>query len=679
MNNKLPSSVNNAIQRFSKLVFAYSNRLHFIEANCTLKLKSTNSQTLDGEISPDDHFERILRSIVGTQRQLCNTSAEVERNDEQDCIQIRERPPFPVLGFLFMEFFTYFGPTVVCLFAATEVIHKGVRHINIQGPSPVGFRSLIGNYFFSTDYTMWHVARKFIVRVFILPIPFLVPAIFTDTLYRTSVKEGTYLFRPFLMLCYGCYTIQAFYFEFIKRKVNLKICPEGGGLPCTVAQNYRLKSFGRYDVPKKTIRNCTHRELPQQMLMHVHLIVLLIAFWGHAVWRLCTFLNKTLQTCLITGLSFEISVSSFREKLTFSVGLLFVSAACLWGLYLMSYLGYTMLFLFLIMVVSYSCFVFTLTTIIQCTSYDLWQSLQFLYRYLPPAVSLVVFVIVVLLDICVCCLAAVGVTNILMYAAVGIMIFLQLAVTFVLSLENLPCVACCVLISYYLWSSYRSFTKSYEDLSLKLFELHDQSKYGQLHTTRNPNLIMLGITPDHGIFNEVVTQKSKFFQHLPDCLRDIWRPCNTPDNVKRIPKELFEMACEKLMPFRKGICITLLKAALSVIFVFFVFSFTMHMKASPVLTTLVTLVAGSFPKIVIIYINRWRKRSFKAGIEEKAQEIVQEYINIRCPFNQGVTSHDFSASQVKPEHFLRAYTAILISLIPSLSLLILFMSRDLFF
>ncbi|KAL9964372.1 hypothetical protein ACROYT_G028003 [Oculina patagonica] len=265
-----------------------------------------------------------------------------------------------------------------------------------------------------------------------------------------------------------------------------------------------------------------------------------------------------------------------------------------------------------------------------------------------------------------------GVTNILMYAAVGIMILdHQLAVTFVLSQENLPCVACCVLLSYYLWSSYRSFTEKYEDLALKLFELHEQIKYGQQKTPPD-----LTVTPG----NEVFTQENqdtwnsfvdKLFQQLPDCLRNIAEPCNTPDSVKRIPKELFEKACGELMPIRKGICITLLKAALSVIFVYFAFSLTMHMKSSPVLTTLMTLVAGSFPKIVIIYINRWRQKHFKACIEKKAQEIVQEYINKRCSCNQGRTYRDFD-SQVWSNNFVWVYTAILISLIPYLSLLLLY-------
>ena len=185
------------------------------------------------------------------------------------------------------------------------------------------------------------------------------------------------------------------------------------------------------------------------------------------------------------------------------------------------------------------------------------------------------------------------------------MLFLQLTLTFVLSEENLPFVACCVLVSYYLCSSYRSFTQNYQDLALKLFEQHDRLRPG-LYTRRR-------LWPDDG---------------------------RTVDNVKRIPKELFNMACEELMPIRESVCFMVLKATLSVIFVFFVFSLRILLKASPVTTALVTFVVGASFKIVIIYVDRrWQKR---IDINEKAGKIVQEYINIRCPCNQ--REHLFSSA-----------------------------------
>ena len=86
------------------------------------------------------------------------------------------------------------------IFIPPEDTHEGIRKITVEGPSPVGFRSLIGNDFFSTDNTIWHKGRKFIMRVLILPLPFLVPALFVEYLlyqtvlsWETSVNKITFI------------------------------------------------------------------------------------------------------------------------------------------------------------------------------------------------------------------------------------------------------------------------------------------------------------------------------------------------------------------------------------------------------------------------------------------------------------------------------------------------------
>ena len=63
------------------------------------------------------------------------------------------------------------------------------------------------------------------MRVILLPIPFLVPALYVEYLLyqnalpqQTSVKETTYLFRPFRMVCYGCYVSQALFFPFYHKR-----------------------------------------------------------------------------------------------------------------------------------------------------------------------------------------------------------------------------------------------------------------------------------------------------------------------------------------------------------------------------------------------------------------------------------------------------------------------------
>lgn len=260
-----------------------------------------------------------------------------------------------------------------------------------------------------------------------------------------------------------------------------------------------------------------------------------------------------------------------------------------------------------------------------------------------------------------CCLAAIGVTTALLYSAVGIMILLQLAVSFVLSEENLPFVACCVLVYLYFRNSYRSFTRKYENLAAKLFEQYKQLTRRQQRINRNKNLNMQG-TAAQRAQDHLGFLLAKLFEQLPESLRNLGLNihmqsfdsapdfCRTTVNVKRLPKDLFYIACEELMPLRKSICIMMLKATLSGIFIFFVYCFTMLVKASPVTTTLVTLMAGLIPKFLIICNGRREKRNFETLFtEERAQDIVQKYINTGFPCNQKGNYHDYVIH--KPENY----------------------------
>lgn len=164
------------------------------------KTYSTGKETLCGELSsPSEHLENILRSFVRSLgERVCDAQSD---NDVQPCIQISEfnhRAQWKdfVLQYVIIAFviaFTYIGPAVVCLFSATQDRRDGICQIKVEGPSPVGFRSLIGNYFFSSEYTLWHRARKFIMDVVLLSIPFLVPAIFVEyLLYQNILPRPKY-------------------------------------------------------------------------------------------------------------------------------------------------------------------------------------------------------------------------------------------------------------------------------------------------------------------------------------------------------------------------------------------------------------------------------------------------------------------------------------------------------
>ena len=511
------------------------------------KTNSTGKGTLYGELSsPSEHLKNILRTTVRSIGEVCDAQSDY---DGQPCIQISEfnhsaRWKDFVLHCLIIAFviaFIYIGPAVVCLYSATQDSRDGICQINIQGPSPVGFRSLIGNYFFSTEYTIWHRARTFFMHVVLLPIPFLAPAIFVEyLLYQNLLPTQNMLgisqiVRPFRILCYGCLCLNAFYLHILCGK------PADYETPC---------------------------ELPQRMIRHLCIV-------GSDFRGFCSILT-VLTDFWECFSSFAIFVRFFYTLFP----LVLISVVIIaWG-FSAFFLTIFMSFPIVTILATRNCNSdFLHKRISVCFLFSL---LDFLLPWLPTLWAMIM----------------------LKSAAVGTLIFFQLAAAFVFSKHNLPFVVCCVAFSYFLWISYRSFTRKYQDLAVNLFEYYDLlTNSASKRAFNKPNVYVwpaiVSRTPDHDHANDNV-------------------------HVKRIPKELFNMACDELMPIRKGIYKLVVKTSLSTIFIFVIFSFTMSMNA---------FLAGTFAMIVNIYLDR-RKQTCNLNFEQKCHEIVREYIKRTPPFNR---------------------------------------------
>lgn len=105
---------------------------------------------------------------------------------------------------------------------------------------------------------------------------------------------------------------------------------------------------------------------------------------------------------------------------------------------------------------------------------------------------------------------------------------------------------------------------------------------------------------------------------------------DTRDFVVRIPQDLFDVACDKLIPLRESVCILFLKVILILSFVSLTFWFILRFNvgATPVMRALATFFIGSFPKILGISGIGDRQRKLKATIiEEKIPEIVRDHVN----------------------------------------------------
>ena len=125
------------------------------------------------------------------------------------------------------------------------------------------------------------------------------------------------------------------------------------------------------------------------------------------------------------------------------------------------------------------------------------------------------------------------------------------------------------------------------------------------------------------------------------------------DNLMKIPKELFRMACEELMPIRESVWVLLLKVTLILSFVFFVFSLIMvvNVSATPAMRTFLTFASGSLPKIVAIYMDGRRKKKIEAlTADEKIPLIVQEYIETISAVNQGQENNGVDVDEMRPQN-----------------------------
>ena len=192
----------------------------------------------------------------------------------------------------------------------------------------------------------------------------------------------------------------------------------------------------------------------------------------------------------------------------------------------------------------------------------------------------------------------------------GVLLTILLAFTTVLLFpeKSLPFAACFLLFCYYLFSNYSSFTDRYHDLSLTIFNCYkkqfDQTSHEEvdINTTNNPS-----------------DDKQN-------------------GGVVKIPKGLFDMACEVLMPIREALCLFFFKVVFISSFLFLVFYLTMQLDfgVKPLTKTMVAVLIGLFPRIICKYFDGERQKRMEAlTIEEKAPKIVEAYLNSVLRANEG--------------------------------------------
>ena len=102
----------------------------------------------------------------------------------------------------------------------------------------------------------------------------------------------------------------------------------------------------------------------------------------------------------------------------------------------------------------------------------------------------------------------------------------------------------------------------------------------------------------------------------------------TINNVKRITRALFDMACEELMPIRKSVCTLFLEATLSVLLVFLGFSLATILTLPPAIKALFIFAVGLIPIIIVTTFPDWRRRNFEAEqFDKNVLEIAKTFFN----------------------------------------------------
>ena len=410
-----------------------------IRAICTLKPVSTivsspmdysnRSSAICHLINLEHEFESIDFHAVETDPHgLCMNFTIPDRTNStkrlQEALDLRRWPKMvlDLFSTVFLLVFIYYSPAFLCLLYPTEILQDGVTHIILEGASPVSLRSFAGNFFFSGKEGIWCKAKTFILRVFIIPLPFIVIAtVFID--FEINIFSTI-----FIIVSGFCYCFQAFYMSFFFKRSLIAV-------PCPLCKIFK---------PKILSCNC---ELPRFIIDHLHLQPLILA----KCWRFCK--------CRILRY-FKMSVTvipSYRCSIGFTIRLvLFISL------------------LPCIPVVAAVLFVSVCFGTAPASSLCMYQFIPIRLLNSKMSMPLLIFIRYSLFFS-----SWFGVIGLLGLAAFGARNALVRVFLLSLSEEHLPYVACFVSVLYYIWSSYSSFTEKYHELALALYDCYKESKRTQ--------------------------------------------------------------------------------------------------------------------------------------------------------------------------------------------------------
>lgn len=241
-NNTKPSSFTEAVERVVNLLLSSDCKtcrvFREIQAVCNLTLTrsllkdETNS---DPAVLPDVIRGHLRDLEINFDRMNISNDYNSTGNIASNHFERSEGLNAQILVFamVFVIAFVHYSPAFFCLFCPTVVIENGIRHISLEGTSPIGIRSLVGNYFCSEiDDNLCNRTKRFIARALLVPLPFLIPALAFDYIIfhhqgTGDTHTGSYLdfWQPVFLVWLTFYFLQAFYETFFNVSAIKKPCP----------------------------------------------------------------------------------------------------------------------------------------------------------------------------------------------------------------------------------------------------------------------------------------------------------------------------------------------------------------------------------------------------------------------------------------------------------------------
>ena len=529
-----------------------------------------------------------LASPTDLRTEVANT---IEENGYKLITQNPWRNVLTILLIVLSSVCSNYIPALLCLFSPTLVMESGIRYIVLEGASPVSIRALVGNNVFFKDCstvacTWCQTGKFFIVRLSFMAFLILLIAPGIIVFSMTPGFSDIFLLtHPFLIVGVTLYFIKAVYSLLF---YHLGVSTEVRD--CMACHKFKPNPGGA----------CMCVDLPRRILNHIKVQPLILA----EIWSL-----------FVGGLQIYFQIISLLWKgytrwvIRVSLVLLFL---------------FTFPFAFIL-----SLLVWLVTSFFSFCAMPHVVALEsnwmiFLSKLLrsSPFVGLPALTICVLFtDFCLGLLGLLSGNYLLLSATLGVLSTILLAYTTVLFFpeKSLPFAACFLLFCYYLFSNYSKFTDRYHDLSLTIFNCYKK-------------------------------QTDKISHELVD-INTTHIPSGDKHNggVVKIPKELFDMACEMLMPIREALCLFCFKVVFISSFLFLVFYFTMQLQfgVKPLTKTMVAVLTGLFPKIVCKYFEGERQKRMEAlTIEEKAPKIVEAYLKSVLRANQGQDNSGADTNEV---------------------------------